>query len=303
MVLELGRLVRLLRAAGDYVVLDLRALGRPGRRRVARRDRAFPTAGRGGTAHRSPHRRCRRRSRAAFVAQDRARLRRTSQTQLLPGREPFVDRRDATLSGPPGVSLPYLRNRLGVGHNRDHASLEALIRAAAGGDEEAWSAIVDRFAGLVWSTARAHRLAPAEAADVAQTTWLRLVENLDRITEPERLGAWLATTARRECLRHIRLQSRELPTGDDALFEAPSDDRAEQRLITRERTAAVRRAFREDQRPLSGAPAAAGGARGAFSYDEIAAALDMPIGAIGPTRARCLDQLRRTPELAAFGIG
>ena len=177
-----------------------------------------------------------------------------------------------------------------------------MISAANGGDEAAWSAIVDRFAGLVWATARAHRLAPAEAADVAQTTWLRLVENLDRIKDPERLGAWLATTARRECLRHIRLQSREIVTGEDSLFEAPSEDRAEQRLITRERNTAVRRAFgRISERcqallRMLAAPEP-------FTYDEIASATGMAIGAIGPTRARCLDQLRRTPELAAFGIG
>ena len=177
-----------------------------------------------------------------------------------------------------------------------------MISAANGGDEAAWAAIVDRFAGLVWATARAHRLAPAEAADVAQTTWLRLVENLDRIKDPERLGAWLATTARRECLRHIRLQSREIVTGEDSLFEAPSEDRAEQRLITRERNTAVRRAFgRISERcqallRMLAAPEP-------FTYDEIASATGMAIGAIGPTRARCLDQLRRTPELAAFGIG
>jgi RNA polymerase sigma factor (sigma-70 family) len=177
-----------------------------------------------------------------------------------------------------------------------------LIRAAGDGDEAAWGAIVDRFSGLVWSTARAHRLAPAEAADVAQTTWLRLVENLDRINDPERLGAWLATTARRECLRHIRLRGREFPTGDDSVFEAPSDDHAEQRLITRERNTAVRRAFgRISERcqallRLLAAP-------DPLSYDEIASALGMPIGAIGPTRARCLDQLRRTPELASLGTG
>jgi len=177
-----------------------------------------------------------------------------------------------------------------------------LIRAAQDGDDAAWGAIVERFAGLVWATTRAHRLTPAEAADVAQTTWLRLVENLDRIKDPERLGAWLATTARRECLRHIRLQSREIVTGEDSLFEAPSEDRAEQRLITRERNTAVRRAFgRISERcqallRMLAAPEP-------FTYDEIASATGMAIGAIGPTRARCLDQLRRTPELAAFGIG
>jgi RNA polymerase sigma factor (sigma-70 family) len=181
-------------------------------------------------------------------------------------------------------------------------SLEALISAANDGDEVAWGAIVDRFAGLVWATARAHRLAPAEAADVAQTTWLRLVENLDRIKDPERLGAWLATTARRECLRHIRLRGRELPTDEDTMFEAPSEDSAGERLITRERNAALRRAFaRISERcqallRLLSAPEPP-------SYEEIGAALDMPIGAIGPTRARCLDQLRRTPELAGLQIG
>jgi RNA polymerase sigma factor (sigma-70 family) len=174
-------------------------------------------------------------------------------------------------------------------------SLEDLIRAANGGDEAAWAAIVDRFAGLVWSTARAHRLAHGDAADVAQTTWLRLIENLDRIHDPERLGAWLATTARRECLRHIRMRGRELVTGEDSVFEAPSEDRADHALLTRERHAAVRRAFaRISERcqallRMLAAPEP-------LSYDEIGAALGMPIGAIGPTRARCLDQLRRAPE-------
>lgn len=177
-----------------------------------------------------------------------------------------------------------------------------MIRAAEAGDEAAWAAIVDRFAGLVWATARAYRLPPSEAADVSQTTWLRLVENLDRIKDPERLGAWLATTARRECLRHIRLRGREFATGEDALFEAPSEDHAEQRLITRERNAAFRRAFaRISERcqallRLLAAPEP-------LSYEEIAAALGMPIGAIGPTRGRCLEQLRRTPELAGLQIG
>ena len=177
-----------------------------------------------------------------------------------------------------------------------------MISAANEGDDAAWAAIVARFAGLVWAVARSHRLAPAEAADVAQTTWLRLVENLDRINDPERLGAWLATTARRECLRHIRLQTREVVTGEDALFEAPSEDRAEQRLIARERNTAVRQGFaRISERCQSLLRMLA--APEPFTYEEIASATGMAIGAIGPTRARCLDQLRRTPELAAFGIG
>jgi RNA polymerase sigma factor (sigma-70 family) len=181
-------------------------------------------------------------------------------------------------------------------------TMQALIREAGAGNQAAWEEIVDRFAGLVWATARAHRLSPSEAADVAQTTWLRLVENLDRIHDPERLGGWLATTARRESLRQIRLRSRELPTAEDVLFDAPADDVAAQRLITRERNTALRRAFaRISERCQALLRVLA--APESLSYEEIGAALGMPVGAIGPTRARCLEQLRRTPELAALQAG
>lgn len=181
-------------------------------------------------------------------------------------------------------------------------SLEALIREAGAGNQAAWEKIVGRFAGLVWATTRAHRLSPTEAADVAQTTWLRLVENLDRIHDPERLGGWLATTARRESLRHIRLRSRELPTDEDALFEAPANDLAAERLISRERTTALRRAFARISERCQGLLRVLA-APESLSYEEIGAALGMPVGAIGPTRARCLEQLRRTPELAELGPG
>jgi len=72
-----------------------------------------------------------------------------------------------------------------------------LVRGAAGGDEGAWRGLVARFSGLVWAVVRAHRLTNADAADVYQTTWLRLAEHIDRIEQPDRVGAWLATAARR----------------------------------------------------------------------------------------------------------
>ncbi len=180
-------------------------------------------------------------------------------------------------------------------------TLQELIDAAKAGDDAAWAAIVDRFSGLVWATTRAHRLAPAEAADVAQTTWLRLVENLDRIRDPESVGAWLATTARRECLRHIRLSGRELPTADEWMFDAPCDEPVERGLLTRERNDALWSALAtigercQALLRLLAAPEPP-------SYEEIAAALDMPIGGIGPTRARCLEKLRRSLELSGLEI-
>jgi RNA polymerase sigma factor (sigma-70 family) len=181
-------------------------------------------------------------------------------------------------------------------------TLQALLSAALAGDEAAWGAIVDRFAGLVWATTRAHRLSAADAADATQTTWLRLVEHLDRIQDPERLGAWLATTARHECLRLIRLRGRELPSDEPSLFDAPAADAPlDQRLLTRERDSALQRALAtigERCQALLRLLAAVEPP----SYEEIGAALGMPVGAIGPTRARCLEKLRRSPELVSFDL-
>jgi len=175
--------------------------------------------------------------------------------------------------------------------------LEQLLRSAAGGDEAAWEEIVDRFSGLVWATARAHRLSRDDAADVAQTTWLRLVENLDRIRDPERLGAWLATTARRESLRLIRRGGRERPSDEIDLFDAPDEDTIERRLLDRERGGVLWRAFAklsEQCKSLLRLLVAVEEP----SYEEVSAALGIPIGSIGPTRIRCLDKLRRMTAVA-----
>ena len=170
------------------------------------------------------------------------------------------------------------------------------MRAAAAGDQAAWDAIVDRFQGLVWATARAHRLSRADAADVAQTTWLRLVEHLDRIREPERLGAWLATTARNECLRHIRLHGAGLPTDEADMFESPSTTGPSWLSSSASGT-------RRSGAGSAGSATAARRCSGSSSpvdepsYEAVGAALDMPIGAIGPTRLRCLEKLRASCPL------
>lgn len=174
-----------------------------------------------------------------------------------------------------------------------------LVRAAAAGDREAWDALVKRFGGLVWSIARAHRLSPADAADVSQTAWLRLVENLGRIREPDRVGGWLATTTRNECLRVIRRSGRQIPTDMDTDTE-PTDTEAvplDTGLLAGERDEALWQAFSAISqrcqvllRMLIADPPP--------SYDDISAALDMPIGSIGPTRARCLEHLRRKARIS-----
>jgi RNA polymerase sigma factor (sigma-70 family) len=169
-----------------------------------------------------------------------------------------------------------------------------LIARAREGDDQAWDALVARYAGLVWSVARAHRLGHADAADVAQTTWTKLVEHLDRLQEPAAIGGWLATTARRECLRLIRQAERT--TFHDGVPEiADETPGLDAGLLVSERDAELWNAFSRlgprDQallRMLTAEPAP--------SYQEISAALGMPVGSIGPTRARALERLRR--ELA-----
>jgi len=171
-----------------------------------------------------------------------------------------------------------------------------LVRRAMMGDELAWEALVDRFATLVWSIARGHALDPADAADVSQTTWLRLAEGLSSLREPERLGAWLATTARRESLRVLRRQQRHLPV--ETCIEWPCGDATvspDQPLIEEERDAALWRAFDALSGPCK-ALLRALLADPPPSYAELSTAFDMPIGSIGPTRARCLDRLRDRVE-------
>ena len=167
------------------------------------------------------------------------------------------------------------------------------VRRAAAGDKAAWDAIVESFSGLVWSIATSYRLGQADAAEVVQTTWLRLVENLDRLREPERLGGWLATTAGREALRLLRLRGREIVTDDEGRFDdAPSAlPNPEETALGTERKRQMRRAFAklpERCRRLLHLVIVV-----SPPYAEVAAALDMPIGSIGPTRARCLDRLRK----------
>ena len=180
----------------------------------------------------------------------------------------------------------------GAPRRRAATPVAGLARSAARGDRSAFERLVEEFQGLLWAIARGHRLSEADAADVAQTTWLRLLQNLDRLEDPSRVGAWLATTARRECLRKIRAAAREVPDDDlpePDLAETPALDG---RLLRAERDAALWSAFRR-LRPSDQALLRMLVVDPQPSYEEIGAALDMPIGSIGPTRARALERLRR----------
>lgn len=161
-----------------------------------------------------------------------------------------------------------------------------LVVRARDGDGAAWAKLVDRYSGLLWSIARSFSLNDADSGDVVQTTWLRLVERIDQIAEPAAVGGWLAVTARRESLRVAQRRGRELPS-EIPDTSAPGPERV---AMARERlghvAAAIQTLPRRCQallRMFALAP----------TYADLAAALDIPIGSIGPTRARCLENLRR----------
>jgi len=177
-----------------------------------------------------------------------------------------------------------------------------LLRAAARGDERSWNVLVDRYSGLVWAIARNHRLSAADSDEVFQTTWLRLVEHAARLQDPGKVGGWLATTARHESLRMLRRSGRQIPMGDDMPEPPQHAPGPDQDLLRCERDESLWSAFarlpERDQkllRLLTADPAP--------SYEEIGVALDMPVGSIGPTRARCLERLRREAELPLLAAG
>ena len=177
-----------------------------------------------------------------------------------------------------------------------------LLARAAQGDQRAWNALVDEHSRLLWSVARSFRLNAADANDVVQTTWLRLLEHLDRIEDPSRLVGWLVTTARREAMRVLRRSGRERPVVEDTVLDRPDDGPpVDSGLLQDERNRALWDAFsrlnekcRQLLRVAVTHPQA---------YDEISEALGMPIGSIGPTRRRCLTQLRALLEGTVLAEG
>jgi RNA polymerase sigma factor (sigma-70 family) len=168
-----------------------------------------------------------------------------------------------------------------------------LVRRAAEGDLHAWERLVDQYARLIWSITGEFKLVESDAADVAQTTWLRLLEHIDRIEYPARVGSWLATTARHECLRSLAAHKKVVVSQDDIelaavdVYQPPVDER----LLAAESAQTVREALSRlpgrSQRLLEMLMADP-----PMPYADISDELGLPVGSIGPTRGRCLAQLR-----------
>jgi RNA polymerase sigma factor (sigma-70 family) len=176
------------------------------------------------------------------------------------------------------------------------ADLSHLSRAAATGDEEAWTNLVNRLDGMLHTVARSYRLGAADVDDVVQTTWLRALDHVDRLNDPGAIAGWLVTTTRREAMRTLQRAVREILTDDPAAIDEPDVAGPEVAAIARERRVALRGAVRRlpgRQRDLVASLLCSPSA----TYERVAIQLAMPMGSIGPTRDRALARLREDPEL------
>ena len=189
------------------------------------------------------------------------------------------------------------------GETTHAAYVLALVVAARDGDQRSFELLVAEFSSLVWSIAWSIGLDRHRGEDAIQATWLRLLQNLGSLRDPERIAGWIATTARRECLAVKRAAERTSPTDridprPTSRSASPSTDPASS-LMSHETSDVVRRALqRLDGRcqallqMLMAEPP--------IPYSQIGATLALPVGSIGPTRARCLDRLKRDPLIAGL---
>ena len=185
---------------------------------------------------------------------------------------------------------------------RDDPPVVDLVARARNGDKQAWDALVERYAPLIWSICRRHRLEAADAGDVSQSVWLRLVGQLDSIRDPAALPGWLATTTQRECRRVVRSERVSRPVAYVLDVENLPDELsrpADQELLEAERHAALRQAF-SDLDPFSRQLVALLVQDPPVPYAEISARLGIAVGSIGPYRGRCLEKLRRHPAIASL---
>lgn len=180
-----------------------------------------------------------------------------------------------------------------------HTELASLVRSARAGDNLAWSRLVHRFDQMLRSVARSYRLAPQDVDDAVQATWVQLYEHVDGVRDTSAIGSWLATTVRRQSLHILQRRVREHLTDEPELLIADRADAPEAVLIDDELRVVLTRALStlpDRQRNLMTLIAS----EAQPDYKQIGAKLGMPVGSIGPTRARCMARLQLHSELREY---
>jgi RNA polymerase sigma factor (sigma-70 family) len=181
----------------------------------------------------------------------------------------------------------------------DRPALAAAVRAAVAGDGRAMAALVARFDPMLRSVARGYRLDPWDADDVVQATWLQFLQHGATLREPAAVSGWLCTTARRTCLRVLQSRVRERLTDTPLDEHVVADVRLDAALLAAERRTALTDSLaelNERQRELISLLLD----EPDLSYEDVGRRLGLPIGSIGPTRARSLSRLRDDRRLQAL---
>jgi RNA polymerase sigma factor (sigma-70 family) len=175
------------------------------------------------------------------------------------------------------------------------ATTEVVVKRAAGGDEQAWRELHRRYARLIAAIARSSGCPAADRPDVQQAVWMRLVDHIERLRQPAALAGWLTVVTRTECLR--RAGSRPEMVYDYEIESVPDDgDEPLAAVLDADRRAAVRTAVAALP-PRRRALIETMLDRPELCYEELAGCLSMPVGSIGPSRQRSLDELRECREL------
>ncbi len=168
-----------------------------------------------------------------------------------------------------------------------------LVSEARAGSSTAWKHLADRYSRLVWHVIRSFRLSNAAAEDVSQIVWLKAIENLDRVHDPERIGAWLTTTARRAAIAELHRAKKQVPVAPETrVFDCEAEETPD-RLVADEVRTAMTEAFESlsesDQQLLRLSVM-----EEQLSYEQVANIVHRPIGSIGPSRARALTKLHKS---------
>ncbi|MFD4139644.1 sigma-70 family RNA polymerase sigma factor [Streptomyces sp. NBC_00390] len=189
--------------------------------------------------------------------------------------------------------------RVNGGDVKAHA-LHRLVDECLAGNQDSWNKIVDNYTPLIWAIVRGYRLATADCEDVIQTTWMRVIQHLGQLREPEKLAHWLSVSARRESLKHIRKSGRSVPAEEPEVFDRPelSANQPEEAALKQETRDEVLLAYCSLS-PKCQALLGLLVADPPMSYDEVSATLGLARGSIGPLRGRCLKHLERAMAVEA----
>jgi RNA polymerase sigma factor (sigma-70 family) len=195
---------------------------------------------------------------------------------------------------PEGQAVQNRARAIGTATIASELPLATVVRAAAAGDQLAWQELVNRFDGMIGSVGRRYGLGAADVDELRQITWLQLVVHIGRLEQPERIGGWLSTTARRES-GHILSRAARYTSGTNLMLAHLPDVKSPEvdaRSLSDETNASLMRAWAR-LKPRCQELLSHVVADDAVGYQELSKLLNMPVGSIGPTRGRCVEHLRR----------